>query len=108
MKLKIALDTNVGKRRHEEFVDLGYDVVVVAQGSEPDIDWVQRAFMANARFIVSNDVDIPKILERQGYPMVWVNYPNDNPYFKSWLVEYVDQAIKFKLNLFKRILEESV
>lgn len=107
MKLRIALDTNVGKRRYEEFVELGYTVVVVAQESEPDEDWLQRAFVDGARFIVSNDVDVPKIIEREGYPMCWIKYPNDNPKYKDWLVQYVDQMIRFKLIVFKAILEEA-
>lgn len=107
MKLKIAIDTNLGKKRCGELIGLGYDVVTVAQSSEPDIDWVYRAFNSGARFIVSNDLDIPKLIEREGYPMVWINYPNDNPYFKEWLVEYIDQMIRFKLNVFKKIIEEA-
>lgn len=107
MKLKIALDTNVGKKRYEEFIGLGYDIVVVAEQAEKDCDWVARAHKAGARFLISNDVDIPKLIERTGYPMFWVNYPNDNPQFKEWLVEYCDQVIKFKLNVFKNVLKEA-
>jgi hypothetical protein len=107
MSIKIALDCNIGKKRKAELIDLGYDVVVVAEDGEADVLWVHRAFSGGARFVVSNDLDVPKILEREGYPMVWVNYPNDNAYFKDWLVQYIDQMVRFKLKIFQKIIEES-
>jgi len=107
MSIKIALDANIGKKRCQDLTDLSYEVVTVAQEAEDDSEWVHKAFKAGARFVVSNDIDIPKIIERSGYPMIWVNYPNDNAYYKDWLVEYIDQAIRFKINFFKRIIEEA-
>ena len=107
MSIKIAVDCNIGKRRKAELIELGYDVVVVAEDGEADSLWVYKAFDKGARFVISNDLDIPRILEREGYPMVWVNYPNDNAYFKEWLVQYVDQMIRFKLKTFAKIIEEA-
>jgi hypothetical protein len=105
--IKIALDCNIGKKRKAELIGLGYDVVVVAQDAEEDELWLHRAFSGGARFVVSNDFDVPRLIEKEGYPMVWVNYPNDNAYFKEWLVQYIDQMIRFKLKVFKNILEEA-
>jgi|ERR1035437_805954 hypothetical protein len=107
MSIKIALDCNIGKRRKAELEGLGYNVVVVANDAEEDALWLHRAFSNGSRFVISNDLDVPKILEREGYPMVWVNYPNDNAYFKDWLVQYIDQMIRFKLKTFAKIIEEA-
>ena len=107
MKSKIALDCNIGKKRKAELEGLGYTVVVVASDGEKDELWLHRAFSEGARFVVSNDFDIPRTIEREGYPMVWINYPSDVPYFKEWLVEYIDQMIRFKLKFFAKILEET-
>jgi hypothetical protein len=107
MSVKIALDGNIGKKRCNELIGLGYNVVTIAQTSEADEEWVYKAFNAGARFIVSNDFDIPKLIEKEGYPMVWINYPMDNLLYKDWLVQYLDQMIRFKINFFKRIVEEA-
>lgn len=106
MRVKIALDTNVGKRRYDELVGLGYIIVCVAQEAETDKDWMYRAFNNGARFVISNDLDVPKLIETEGYPMCWINYPNDNPKYKNWLVQYCDQVIRFKLKVFENILGE--
>lgn len=106
MKIKIALDCNIGKKRYQEFIDLGYAVVSIAKEGEPDDQWVGRAFNAGARFVISNDGDVPKIIEVKGYPMIWIDFPTDGPLRQKLLVDYVDQMINFKLKVFHKILEE--
>lgn len=108
MKIKIAIDGNLGRKRVKELTHLGYDIVVTAGLSECDLMWMHRAWAAGAVFVVSNDSDIPRIIEREGYPMCWIDYPNDNPLYKECLVKYVHQMIKFKLKMYKRVISEAI
>jgi len=76
--ITIALDVCVGRRRRERLEQMGYKIVVIAQPSEADKDWLNRAFAEGAFFVVSADLDIPKLIEREKYPMCWVEYPKDH------------------------------
>lgn len=99
MEIAIALDVCVGKKRTERLKTLGYKVVCIARDAETDASWVNRAFSAGAFFVISADMDIPKIVEREGYPMCWVEYPSDVRDGRD-LVSYIDKAMKMKLQMF--------
>lgn len=101
MKQIIALDVGVGFRRKKQLESWGYKVVVVARDSETDDSWLNRAFVEGAKFAISADLDIPKLIETQKYPMVWINYPSNEPGMGELLTKYIDDSIKFKLRLFK-------
>lgn len=100
MKQRIALDVGVGFRRKKELEDLGYKVVVVARDSETDDSWLNRAFVEGARFAVSADLDIPRLIETCKYPMVWINYPSNDKGSNDILVKYIDDTVKFKVKCF--------
>lgn len=106
MKVRIALDQSVGRRRAIDLVNMGYVVVVVAKASETDESWVNRAFAEGAQFAISPDLDIPRLIEKQSYPMTWINYPSDDEAHKNDLVKYIDQRIKFKMDMFKSMVSE--
>ena len=107
MKIKIALDQGVGKRKEEKLRQLGYDIVCVANHGEPDDSWMHRAFRNGANFVISPDMDIPKMIEVEKYPMFWVNYPSDDVALKKDLVLYVDKTIKFKMKALYKIINNS-
>lgn len=102
MKELIALDVGVGFRRKKELEALGYVVVAVARDSETDDSWLNRAFVSGAQFAVSADLDIPRLIETNRYPMVWINYPSNEKGMGDLLVNYIDQTIRFKVDLFKK------
>lgn len=106
MKQLIALDVGVGYRRKKQLESMGYKVVVTARDSETDDSWVNRAFVAGARFVISADLDIPKLIETEGYPMVWINYPSNEKGMSELLVKYIDDSINNKLRLFKTLTSE--
>lgn len=103
-KIRIALDQSVGRRRAIDLIDLGYEVVVVARASETDESWMNRAFAEGAQFAISPDLDIPRVIENRNYPMIWINYPSDQEEHKGDLVGYIDNKIKFKMELFKSMV----
>jgi len=105
MNVAIGLDVCVGRARANALKKLGYKIAYVAQPRETDVSWVNKAFANGALFVISADLDVPKIIEREAYPMVWVEYPNDNPAVKDDLVSYLDKTIKNKLRLFKTVTE---
>jgi hypothetical protein len=98
--INIALDQSVGKIRAKELEKLGYNVVCIAEHGESDVDWMNRAFINHALFVVSPDMDIPKLIEKEGYPMVWINYPSDVPELKDNLVQYIHNRINIKRYMF--------
>jgi len=104
--INIALDVCVGRKRRERLEQMGYKIVVIAQPSEADKDWLNRAFAEGAFFVVSADLDIPKLIEREKYPMCWVEYPNEvAEQYKDQMVEHIDSTIKRKTEVFKQFVE---
>lgn len=108
MKIKIAIDSVLGWKRCDQLEKLGYNIVVIAGEAESDSSWMKRASDAGATFVISNDSDIPRLIERESYPMVWVDFPTDREFDKSRLVIYVHKVIRFKLLMFEKILSEAV
>lgn len=100
--IKIALDESIGFRKTNSLKNMGYDVVCIARHAEKDVDWLNRAFANGALFVVSPDLDIPNYIERENYPMIWIDYLHvpDSKTGKEW-AKYVDGRIKFKMKFLK-------
>ncbi len=101
MKARLALDTAVGQRRVTELIQLGYVIVAIAKPKESDESWLNRAFAEGAQFAISPDLDIPRLIEQNNYPMIWINYPSDKAQFKDDMVSYIDKSVKTKTQTFK-------
>ncbi len=99
--INVALDQCIGWKRIRALKELGYNIVAMAEDAEPDKVWMNRAFANGALFVISPDLDIPNIIEREQYPMIWIDYPHYNKDLKGDLVSYVDKKIKFKLDFFR-------
>ena len=56
MKPRIACDILVPLRARDALMDRGFEVVCLARDSEPDRQWLARAFEAGANIFVSSDV----------------------------------------------------
>lgn len=108
MKAKLALDTAVGQRRVTELIQLGYSIVVIARESETDESWLNRAFVEGAQFAISPDLDVPRLIEQNNYPMIWINYPSDKAKFVGDLVDYIDMSVKTKTNVFRNFTGEPI
>lgn len=102
-RIKIALDESIGFKKTDRLRNMGYEVVAIARHAEKDVDWLNRAFANGALFVVSPDLDIPNLIERESYPMIWIDYLHipDSKGGKDW-AQYVQERIKFKI----RFLEE--
>lgn len=105
MNVNIALDQCVGYKRAEQLRQLGYNVVCMANQGESDQDWMKRAHEKKALFAISADSDIPKIIEKQTYPMCWIIYPIDDMELKKDLIGYVDRMIKFKILFYSQTIQ---
>lgn len=106
MKTIIAVDVAIGKKRKKIFESMGYEVVVCARDSETDESWLNRAFAAGAQYIVSPDMDIPRLIENNRYPMVWINFPVHEMEMKDLLTDYVNDSIEHKKRLFTDLTSE--
>lgn len=72
--IKIAIDESVGLAMAKRIKAKGYEIVCKAGNAEPDDVWMKRAFANGALFIVSPDLDIPSMIERENLPMVWIDF----------------------------------
>jgi hypothetical protein len=102
-RICIALDESVGFAKTEQLKRMGYNVVAIARHAEKDVDWLNRAFANGALFVVSPDLDIPNLIERENYPMIWIDYlhvPKEAVGVKHW-AQYVDKRIKAKIKFLK-------
>lgn len=96
--IKIAIDQSISYHKANGLRALGYEIVCQARDAEPDHSWMRRAYSKGALFVVSPDLDIPNTIEKQNYPMVWIDYLHvpvvgGN---RDW-VGYVDKRIKAKI-----------
>jgi hypothetical protein len=101
-KVRIALDESIGFAKTNSLKNMGYDIVAIARHAEKDVDWLNRAFANGALFVVSPDLDIPNLIEKENYPMIWIDYlhiPKEKGE-KHW-AQYVDKRIKFKIKFLK-------
>lgn len=105
MKIKIAVEhiSNEDVKRLEK---RGYEVVVRAEISEPDDWFLRRALNKKALFVISNDADIPRIIENKKYPMIWVDRPristSDDQYA---VVNVLEHSMKQKIKFIKKLVE---
>lgn len=106
--IKIALDQSIGVKNIKKLEQYGYTIVCMAKQAEADASWMSRAFNSGAQFIVSSDLDIPSIIEKERYPMVWIDYPHHNKVLRETLAPYVHSKINFKLKLFRKLSKVSV
>ncbi len=61
--MKIAVDVNVSNRDIGELCRDGDQVVCVAMRSEEDSSWVERALDRDCDVFISQDLDIPNLLD---------------------------------------------
>lgn len=102
--IKIAVDQCVGYRGIKWLKKQGYEVVYAAKHAQPDAEWVSHAFHLDALVIISGDMDIPRIIDTEEYPMIWVSYPNDtNEVPSNKFLEHVDRKIRKKLSWIKEL-----
>lgn len=101
-KIRIALDESIGFAKTNRLRNFGYDIVCIAHHAEKDVSWLNRAFANGALFVVSPDLDIPNLIEKENYPMIWIDYLHvpEEKGGKQW-AEYVHKRIKFKLKFLK-------
>jgi hypothetical protein len=112
--IKIALDESVGTALGAKIAAKGYQVVCRAGHAETDESWMKRALANGAVFIVSPDLDIPSMIERENLPMVWIDYlfaSHINPTLSSSMskeqkhriwVQYIHDRIQSKLRFLSK------
>lgn len=111
--IKVAVDESIGGALTKKIHERGYDVVVRAGHAEKDEDWMKRALAEGALFVISPDLDIPSMIERENLPMVWIDFlfaGHVNPTLNAdmsksekhqiWM-QYVHDRIQSKLKFFK-------
>lgn len=118
-KIKVAVDESIGKDMASRIRAFGYEIVCVAGHAEPDNVWMKRAKDKGALFIISPDLDIPSIIERENYPMVWIDflfakevYPTIDQELrdekrKMWS-QYVHDRIQAKTKFLNSVFRERV
>jgi hypothetical protein len=111
--IRVALDESVGNAMARRIEELGYKIVCRAGPAELDTVWLKRALDQRALFIVSPDLDIPSLIEKENYPMIWIDFlfaSNVNPTIQTqtrdvkrgiW-VQYVHDRIQAKLKFFNK------
>lgn len=62
--MKLALDVNISNRDIGELAREGYVIVCVAKRGEEDQLWLERALAEDVDVIISQDLDIPNLLDR--------------------------------------------
>lgn len=73
-KIKVAIDESIGAGLAKKIEGRGYQIVCRAGHAETDESWMKRALQAGALFIISPDLDIPSMIERENLPMVWIDF----------------------------------
>lgn len=75
MLIKIAVDIQIGKIASDELERVGYTIVYKARASEPDIEWVHNAVNNGATILISPDLDIPDLLDKNNINAAWIGLP---------------------------------
>lgn len=113
-KIKIAIDESIGAALSKKIAARGYEIVVRAGHAETDESWMKRALDAEALFIISPDLDIPSMIEREGLPMVWIDFlfaGHINPTLKAEMpkeqkhaiwCQYLHDRIQYKLHFLNK------
>lgn len=63
-KFRIACDVNISNRDIGELARDGFVIVCVAAPGEDDESWLERALGQDVDVIISQDLDIPNLLDR--------------------------------------------
>lgn len=72
--IKIAIDESIGAALARRLEERGYRIVCRAGHAETDESWMKRALAEGALFVISPDLDIPSMIERENLPMVWIDF----------------------------------
>lgn len=62
--MRLAVDVNISNREIGELARDGDQIVCVARKREEDQAWLERALERDVDVIISQDLDIPNILDR--------------------------------------------
>lgn len=92
--MKIACDVQVSHRTIKYLRSQGFDIVVIANPSESDIDWFRRGLALDAVVFVSNDLDLATLVEKEhDRRLFWVRFPS-LPYSKAneWLLNRLNKT----------------
>lgn len=69
---KVAFDENIGNPTIGKYARSGCIVVYVAPHGAEDEVWVEEAWTRGAEVIISRDLDIGNIIDKENYDMKWV------------------------------------
>jgi len=71
---RLAFDVNVSNKIIGQYAREGHIVVCCCEQAESDESFLDRAFVAGATHVFSQDADIGIIIEKEGYDMKWVRF----------------------------------
>jgi hypothetical protein len=95
-KIKVAIDESIGSALAKKIEGRGYQIVTRAGHAETDESWMKRALQSGALFVISPDLDIPSMIERENLPMVWIDFlfaGHINPNLKAEMPKEQKHAI---------------
>ena len=70
--MKIALDRHISPK-----INLPGHEIVIWAGDERDEIWVEKAIERKAEVLISQDYDIPNLLDQHNYEAHWISYPQN-------------------------------
>jgi hypothetical protein len=62
---KLAFDVNISDRTMGRYARDGCVIVFVAKDGQPDEEWIWQAYEAGAEVVLSYDLDIPNLIEKE-------------------------------------------
>lgn len=71
---RLAFDVNVANKVIGQYARQGHTIVCCAKEGETDESFLDRAFVAGATHVFSQDADIAIIIEKENYDMRWVRH----------------------------------
>ena len=72
---RLAFDVNVSDKAIGQYARAGHVVVCCAKAGESDESFLERAYVAGATDVFSQDADIGNIIEKENYSgMKWWRY----------------------------------
>ncbi len=71
---KLAFDVNVSNKDIGQYARAGYVIVCCCEPSESDESFLDRAWVAGATHVFSQDADIGNIIQKENYDMIWKRY----------------------------------
>ena len=76
--MKIGVDCHVARAARRKLVELGHEIVVMAQPGESDEAWFARALAAGATVIVSADYDLGRLAAPTGTRWIQITGHGDS------------------------------